>query len=237
MPPGNRQWKHVVGSEDHGFEEIAMRTAVNWVKANCKCPPTMADLLRTLSEVTAAGVNCWACIGGALTNSGSAMLMSCFAGELFVFQLTDSQAYARGVSRVGMHVGRDRSRLPQMQPPARHLISLNRLEFLHQKLKPTTPFIGRVEYEVLASGHDLCARMDYYTEGLQRHTWFEPRRPMWGKGMLDVAFSPIASHLPGGTRLTGPLPVFVRLFDMQHPGDVNSRRPISNTVAALLEIV
>jgi hypothetical protein len=126
--------------------------AATWVRSNCINAKMVKDLLRFLFDASAAGANCWFLIGGGLLRSGSATLVHCFVGELFVFQLTDRQAALQGADSRTMCSGLGRSPFQQMRAPANVAISLDRLELLNTALNQTTPIFGRVDYEVLANG-------------------------------------------------------------------------------------
>ena len=214
-----------------------MRAAINWVKANCTHPKAVKDLSQFLFDATAAGVNCWFLSGRSLCRSGHATLVHCFAGELFVFPLSDAQAAIRGVDRNGMCTGRSPYSLPFVGKPEKIAISLDRLELLKPAITQTTPIVGRVHYEVLASGGvPWCVRMDYQLGADHRHAWDYPQRPLWGKGMLDVSFLPIAPEPSVATTFKGPLALFVRLCAMSPPEQADSRPAISNTVGTLVEV-
>jgi hypothetical protein len=214
------------------------RAAATWVKSNCTNPKLVRDVLRSLFDAKAAGVNCWFLIGGGLIRSGAASLVHCFAGELFVFQLTDAQAALRGVERQGVLTGRDRAPSMGTQAPVSAAISLDRLELLTPTITRTTPLVGRLHYEVLANrSGPWCVRLDYQMREQYRHAFDYPQRPLWGKGMLDLSFLPIAPEPGVATDFKGPLALFVRVFDMTPAREHDSWRAISNTVATLAEVV
>lgn len=64
-----------------------------------------------------------------------------------------------------------------------------------------------------------------------------PERPLWGKGMLDLSFPSIAAGPGKATNFKGPLAVFVRLCAVSSPQRPDGRPPISNAVAALVDVV
>jgi hypothetical protein len=212
--------------------------AANWVKSNCNNPQLVKDVLRLLFDANADGVNCWFLIGSGLIHSGKASLVHCFVGELFVFELTDAQAALRGVDRQGMCVGRGRGPLPEMRPPATIAISLDRLELQNTTITPTTRFVGRVHYQVLADGGGpWCVQLDYELGNQHHRAWDYPERPLWGKGMLDVSFSPIAPQPNAAQSFKGPLALFVHLCGVPRPEQADLRPAISNTVATLTDVV
>ncbi len=100
--------------------------AATWVRSNCTNPKMVREVLRFLFDANAADVNCRLLIGGGLIRSGAAMLVHCFGGELFVFQLTDAQAAMQGVERRGMCLGHGRIPSPQTRARAKLAISLDR---------------------------------------------------------------------------------------------------------------
>ncbi len=212
--------------------------AVNWVRANCTNPKLVKDLLRFLFDANAAGVNCWFLIGGGLVRSGTASLVHYFVRELFVFQLTNAQAAIQGVDRRGMCLGRSRVPLPEMKLVANLAISLERMDLLNATVTQTMPLVGRLHYEVVADGGGpWCVQVDYEMGNQHRHAWDYPERPLWGKGMLDVSFLPIAPDPSVATNFKGPVVLFARLCEMSPPEQSESRRAISNAVATLIEVV
>ena len=214
-----------------------MRAAVTWIKANCTHPKAVKDLSRFLFDADAAGVNCWFLASRGLCRSDHATPVHCFAGELFVFPLSDEQAAVRGVDHNGMCTGRSPYSLPMVGKPQNMAISLDRLEFLKPVITQTTPIVGRVHYEVLANGGGpWCVRMDYQLGAQHQHAWDYPERPLWGKGMLDISFIPIASEPSVATNFKGPLALFVRLCAMSPPEQADSRPAISNAVGTLVEV-
>ena len=214
-----------------------MRAAITWVKANCTHAKAVKDLSRFLFDANAAGVNCWFLAGGSLVRSGHATLVHCFAGELFAFPLTDAQAALRGVNRSGLCTGRDPYSLTLLRRPESVAISLDRLELLNAAITQTTPIVGRVHYEVLANGGaPWCVRMDYQLGSQHQHAWDYPQRPLWGKGMLDISFLPLAPEPSVATNFKGPLALFVRLCAMSPPEQADSRPAISNAVGTLVEV-
>ena len=117
-------------------------------------------------------------------------------------------------------------------------ISLDRLELLNAAITQTTPIVGRVHYEVISNGgRPWCVRMDYQLGSQHQHAWDYPQRPLWGKGMLDISFLPIAPEPSVATNFKGPLALFVRLCAMSPPEHADSRPAISNAVGPLVEDV
>jgi hypothetical protein len=236
--PGSEELVGATRRDKDSVENDAMRAAANWIRTNCTNSKALGDLRRSVYDATAAGVNCWCLIGGGLLRSATPALLHCFVGELFVFQLTDAQAAIRGVDRGTMCVGRGRVPTPQMRAPAQLALSLSRLELLHTKVTQTTPLVGRVHYEVLANGGGpWCVRLDYEIGNQHYHAWDYPQRPLWGKGMLDISFLPLAPDPSVMTGFKGPLALFVRLCEMSPPETADSRPAISKPVASLVDVV
>jgi hypothetical protein len=214
-----------------------MRAAVTWVKTNCTHPKAVKDLSRFLFDANAAGVNCWFLAGGNLVRSGHATLVHCFCGELFTFPLTDAQAAARDVNRSGLCTGRSPYSLALVPRPENVAISLDRLELPNALITQSTPIVGRLHYEVLASGGlPWCVRLDYELAAQHRHAWDYPQRLLWGKGMLDISFLPIAPEPQRVTSYRGPLVLFARLCAMSPPEQADSRPAISNAVGVLVDV-
>jgi len=98
--------------------------------------------------------------------------------------------------------------------------------------------VGRLHYEVLNSGGgNWCVRLDYDLPGGRRIAWDYPGRPLWGKGMIDVRFLPMAPSPDVATKHRGPLILFATLCEMSPPGQPQKGRPISTPCAALVELI
>src|SRR5258706_14716344 len=68
--------------------------AIGWVRANCLDPKLRSDLSQKLKDAMQRRVDCWFAVGPVLTRERTAYMIHCFAGELFIFQLTAEQAAA-----------------------------------------------------------------------------------------------------------------------------------------------
>jgi hypothetical protein len=142
------------------------------------------------------------------------------------------------IDRRGMCLGRGRVPLPEMKPVANLAISLERMDLLNATVTQTMPLVGRLHYEVVTDGGGpWCVRVDYEMGNQHRHAWDYPERPLWGKGMLDVTFLPIAPDPSVVTNFKGPVVLFDRLCEMSPPEQSESRRATSNAVAPLIEVV
>lgn len=211
--------------------------AIQWVRANCPTRQVSWDVKAALEDADAAGANCWFVIGSRMTKGRVPYFIHCFAGEVFIFQLTEAQAKATGVHPMGMGKHRETrpDPIPAAPPP---VISLERFELRDTALTQTMPIVGRLHYEVLADGGGpWCVRLDYDLPGGRRVAWDMPERTLWGKGTIDVQFLPIAPTPDIATKYRGPLVLFARLFEMSPPELTHTRRPISTVCAALVDLL
>ena len=189
-----------------------------------------------MDEAVATGHDCFFILGGKLTKKKTPFLLHCFGEEMFIFQLTDAQAAARGVQRDTMCSGRNRCAIIGSLP--KPIISINRFELKDAAITQSQPIIGRIHYHLERDNTGpFCVRLDYAVNSGNRVAWDYPQRPLWGKGMLDVAFMPIAPEAELVANFKGPLVLFVRLLEMSPPEQTNSRLPISNTGAALVDVL
>lgn len=210
-------------------------TANAWVQANCPNPKLRQDVAAAIATAQAERSDCWFIFGSKLTRRLVPYLLHCFGDEMFVFQLTEAQAAARGVKPGVLCSARHRH--PLDDAPPKPIVSVERFELKDAVLSQSQPIIGRVHYEVRANFTGrVGVRLDYALGESSRTAWDYTERPLWGKGMLDVAFMPIAPEAAAATDFRGPLAMFVHLVDAGGPPGSRPRRPISNIGAALVEI-
>jgi hypothetical protein len=220
------------------MEPVMYGAAVNWVRAECISPELARQTAHFLNACSAAGLDCSFVVGGALTRSGNAGVLNCFAGEVFVHQLTDAQAAAMGVARDGTCCTHSNKRSQVMRPPPRVALSLGRLEMLGPTLTPTTPIVGRLEYQLLGGEPEAwCLRLDYSLGQMTRVARDFRQPPLWGKGVLDIAFESMAAVGPVPPGLKGPAVMFARIIELSRPNDLGPGCPVSNAAAAMVEVV
>jgi hypothetical protein len=212
--------------------------AITWIRRNCPNQEFIEDLSRFMDASASAGVNCWFLIGGDMSRAQVPFLLHCFDDELFLFQLNDSQAAARGVGRRGFKAANER--LPSgLSPAVRPAITLDRFELNRPTLNQSEPVLGRLRFKASEDVAALswCIRLDYQVDKVPHVAWEYPNRSLLDKGFLDVSFMPIAPSENFVTGFKGPLSVFIRLCEMSPPESAESRRPISNTAATLIQII
>ena len=212
--------------------------AMTWIRGNCPNQEFVEDLSRFMNASASAGVNCWFLIGGDMVRARVPFLLHCFDGELFLFQLTDSQAAARGVGRRGFKAANER--LPSgVSPAARPAVALDRFELNRPTLNQSEPVLGRLRFKASddVAALSWCIRLDYQVDKVPHIAWEYPNRPLMGTGVLDVSFLPIAPSESFVANFKGPLSMFIRLCEMSPPDSAESRRPISNTASTLVQII
>jgi len=61
--------------------------------------------------------------------------------------------------------------------------------------------------------------------------------PLWGKGVLDIAFESMAAVGPVPAGFKGPVVMFARIVELPRPNDLGPGNPVSNAAAAMVEVV
>jgi hypothetical protein len=211
-------------------------TAIAWVRNNCSNPKLLEDFASFVDEAAAKRANCRFIFGSGLTRREAPFLVHSFGNEMFIFQLSEAQAAARG-AKPGV-LASMRYPHPLEESPNKPILSIERFELQDAVFAQPRPIIGRVHYEMPAGlTGNVCVRLDYLLESGNQTAWDYTRWPLWGKGVLDVKFSPIALKAAFVTDLKGPVVMFVHLVEVTEPVGSPPRRPISNTGAALVDIV
>jgi hypothetical protein len=205
--------------------------AVNWFSANCPAPEVRTRLVRVLDETIRAGTNCSFVIGQAVTARRKPFLLHWLAGEFFVFQLSPRQAKRLGVDPVAIQ--QTRARWPDRAGVASPgTISLERFELVQPAIEAVDrPIAVRARYRVPGTVPERVAlRMDFTLAGKTVTAYAHPQDPLLPEGDMEAQF-----QLPSSTQLAPVVGVFVRYCTVPEPG-VSNGTPLSNTVAALLEI-
>jgi hypothetical protein len=212
--------------------------AMGWVKGNCPDPKLRADLRRKMKDALQRRIDCWFGIGPVLTRERVPYLIHCYAGELFIFQMTPEQsaAFLPRPNALG-------SSLDQQTPGSNRraeqiLISLSDMEVDRPVMTPNDPVTGTVQYEVVGElPAAYCLRLDYQL-GLPSDTsWFCPEQILSGSGRIRFIFNRLAdSKWPFVQTHQGPAALFLRVFTHPAPDETATRRPISNTCGTLVQV-
>jgi hypothetical protein len=213
--------------------------AIHWVRANCTDPKLRADFSRKLKDVLQRRLNCWFAVGSALTRTGAPYMIHCFAGELFIFQLSSEQAVGLKLAPNALAESSDLCPAGFSRRSEHLAVSLSKFELDAPVLTATDPICGVVEYEVEGEPPTAyCLRMDGLL-GLcgDDVAWTMPRQTLSRSGQIRFSFSSLGESVwPMVLLQRAPVAVFLRLYADPVPGDVNQRRAISNTCGALLDV-
>lgn len=211
--------------------------ASGWVQANCPDPAVGSDLIRRLTEAEDKRLSCSFTIGAALTKSGTPCLVHCYAGQLFVFQLTPDQAQR-------LEIGQKRMRCTEhvesqaADPNLSIYVSLDELDIENgNNLSNSAPITGRCTYskrgtwlgpfavglEFLLKGVGNVLAWDHHTEGIPQPD-----------GVWRFSFPPICECFgQASATWTGTTAVLLRLYT---PPSVQGGTPFSNACAALIDV-
>jgi hypothetical protein len=205
--------------------------AIKWFNDNCPGHDARRDLLRQLDESIRLGTNCSFVIGPALTRTHRAFLLHWLAGEFFAFELSGRQAKRLGVEPSAFqHI---RARWPDRVGVASPgTILLEAFELVQPVIEAVDrPIAVRARYRVPGAVPERVAmRMDFTLAGKTVVAYAHPQIPVPPDGAVLAQF-----QLPPSSQLAPVVGVFVRYCTVPEAG-VSNGTPLSNTVAAILEI-
>ncbi len=214
------------------------RLALSWVRENC--PIVQANFSERLDDLDRRRANGTFLIASELTRSGRPYLLSCHAGELFVFALRRGQAKRLGAVARRMLCTEGGPRLEI--PPSRFVpVEIADLQFDGDaRVHPNEEIRGACGYcmhpDFQPQGQ-LCLMLGYELSGRRRvRSWYYPPMGLLPEGNLDFKFPPIAGSGHDCVRWTGTTVAHVRFFTVGAPQIVDDRHPLSNTCAALLDV-
>jgi len=212
--------------------------AIRWVRTNCTSERFHVDFDRQLDEAMTLGVNCVFAIGEALTRVAKPYLLHWFGGELFIFELTSRQAARLGIGPMSVRHARD-PELVHDGAAAATSISLEKLEMERPILSEIDrPIVARCHYRVTGEPPpDFAFRMDLPHAAVDvgshsLHAWAQPRIPLTRAGSIVLNFDPL--EVSPVVRLNLVMAGFIRCYAIKESG--RNRTPVSNAVAALLEL-
>lgn len=218
----------------------ASRLAVEWARTSA--PIIETNLLDALGRASSRGVNCTIAVSRELTKTKSPYLLSFHGGEIFVFELTQRQAKAFHALNQSMECveGSPCLEFPPTMPP---IIDLSRLSVDDADgLSGEQPICGTVHYQlpakVVFSG-TVCLSMEMALGKNCRKTFYHYPQGLRSEGNLRFTFSPAApkqdNHPDGG--FVGPVVAHVRFLGTMNPKAPGGYIPLSNTAAALVELI
>lgn len=213
--------------------------AINWVRANCSDPKLRADFSRKITDVLQRRVDCWFAVGQALTRGRVPYMIHCFAGELFIFQISKAQAAGLMLAPDAMASSSDPHPAPPRQNPVQRVMSISNFQLDKAVLTAADRITGSFTYEIEAETPTAyCLRLDC-SLGLSGDEtgWAFPDQPLSASGQIHFSFDPLRESVwPLALIHRGPLAVFLRVCALPDTGDVSVRNPIRNTGGTLVDI-
>lgn len=211
--------------------------AVRWMEANCRDVQLRADLKRKLKDAMQRQSDCWFGIGPVLTKERAPYLIHCYAGELFIFQLTDRQAAAILPAANALASSVDQRPPGSNRRADETLVSLAGLELDRPFLTSGEPITGSVQYEVQGElPTEYCLRLDYQLGLADAVSWNRPEQILAGTGRIRFAFNRLADSIwPSVRNHRGPIALFLRVCTWPSTDQLSRRRAISNTCGALVD--
>ncbi|HXE53032.1 MAG TPA: hypothetical protein VN541_08460 [Tepidisphaeraceae bacterium] len=192
-----------------------------------------------LKDALQRRIDCWFAVGQALTKERAPYMIHCFAGELFIFQLSPAQAAGLMLAPNALCDSRDPRGSSRDSRPLDTPVSLMRFELDRPTLRPRERIDGAVEYEI--EGHaaiNYCLRLDYLL-GLagDEVIWATPPQPLEPSGKIRFSFDPPRESVWPFVQLhRGPIAVFLQMYSRSRLEEVTARHPISNTCGTLIDV-
>ena len=213
--------------------------AINWVRSNCTDPKLQVDLSRKLKDVLQRKVDCWFAVGQALTRERVPYMIHCFAGQLFIFQLSNAQAAGLMLAPDAMAACTDPRPAAASVRATPQLMSLSKFELDKPSLTPNDRITGSVDYEIEGEIPAVyCLRLDC-SLGLSgdETSWTSPEQVLSRAGQFRFSFDALReSAWPFVLHHRGPLALFLRVYSHATSDDIALRRPISDTCGTLVDV-
>jgi hypothetical protein len=217
------------------------RLAEEWARATA--PVIETNLLETLDRVAKRNLNCTVAVSRELTKAKTPCLLSYYGGELFVFELTQRQAktfHALNQTMECVEGGPSLSFAP-MTPP---VIDLSELSIEDADgLSGEQPVRGSLYYEMCGDATfpgTVVLAMEFALVNQCRKTLFYyPPQGLLPEGELQFTFPPAAPKQDknGAGGFIGPIVAHVRFLGTMNPKVPGGHVPLSNTGAALVELI
>lgn len=213
--------------------------AMAWVRASCTDRRVQRDFVRHLNLAMKQGINCSFTIGHELTKAGKPYSVHCFAGELFVFELTPRQARSLRVAQ-NMLQCVPGSLQKEDEEGFRPVVSLDQLEIDHAAALDLKGRIsGRCSYRsVFDHLVPYAVRLDYDLPGrCHVASWHYPNEPLAREGGLSFSFPPGQERTgPAAAAFSGTIALFARLCTVPDHHTPQARQPLSNVCAVLVNV-
>ena len=212
--------------------------ALAWIDSHFPEPRFREDFGIHFAHAAAKGRNLYAAIAPALTLDRKPYLMHCFCGELFVFELTESQSASfqirPGQVRWGEGLVEDRMIQPCLSPR----VELRDLSIADAEAHALDqPIVATIFHDAGLHWPAPCVfRLDYDLGGrTSKVSWSYVDVPKAPRGQSLIAFPPMLK-IQGARALAGTITAFLRLCDLPDPNQTHHRTPISNICAVLINL-
>jgi hypothetical protein len=223
-------------------QKTSRRLAVQWARTNA--PVVEPNLLTSFDRAAQRQVNCTFAVSRELTKTKTPHLLSCYGGEVFVFELTQRQAKSFNAVKNTMQCveGGPSLELPPSTPP---LIDVSELRFDDADgLAADEPIRGSLYYSKRGDfGYPgtVCLSMEFALGGRCRTThYYYPPQGLLPEGDLEFTFTSVApaqDDRNSAKGFTGPIVAHVRFLGTMNPKAPGNHVPLSNTCAALIEVI
>lgn len=223
-------------------QKTSRRLAVQWVRANA--PIVEPNLLTSFDRAAQRQVNCTFAVSRELTKTKTPHLLSCYGGEVFVFQLTQRQAKTFHAVKNTMECVEGGPSL-ELPPSARPRIDVSELRFDDADgLTVEEPIRGSLYYSKCGDFEypgTICLAMEFGLTGLCRKThYYYPPQGLLPEGDLNFTFTAVApaqDDRNAARSFTGPIVAHVRFLGTMNAKAPGNYVPLSNTCAALIEVI
>ncbi len=231
-------YRSICGSNETVMIGSLRNLITTWAAANVPNPVVRRDLIRSADAAEAKQLDCYFLIGAKLTRKRRAYLMHCYAKELFVFQLTSSQAKNLGVRPAAMSCT-EGNPSQSVNPETADALSLDGLRLTDGVVVPAAaPIAGTCHYSATSQiAAPYALGLECALHGRARvMSWAYPAGRLEPEGTLSFAFASFG-RLGQEESWHGTTALFFRVFSLPNPTTVEDRQPISNACAALVDVV
>ncbi len=224
-----------LGADDE--PDSARDQAVAWIKANNKFGPN-SQLVRDMTDQIDSQIdkvnNLSLTFGGGLTKSDKACQLNIWAGQFFVFELTDDQAKQLGVGDKSVDFTTGTKHLDKRKTPALVKLQNPKLDG-GANVDGGKPVAGKVKFKVTTKPTEQLALRLSYAVGestSSSFTYLDAGLP--DDDAISFSFSPI--NKDSNKAYAGPLVLFVDLVTVKNVDSDVQVTILSNTTAVLVDV-
>jgi hypothetical protein len=216
-------------------DNLLRDAAQSWVRTHVRDPKFHIEFLNHFDRSADQGRQSFVAVSAGLTTDQQPWLIHCFCNNLFLFQLSPSQAQSYDLGPNEAMWGNTGGVIPP-QPPEPLPVAIGPVTVeLADDLPVDHPLVAGIEFDT--NGHEVgpcVVRFDYEVPG-QRNcvAWFYIDFLRSGRGRINSQF--LALRKPqADLKPSGPIALFFRLCTLPDPKVVENRTPISNIVSVLV---